>query len=238
MPDKISTIIVDDEPLAQKGLKNYLDKVDYLALAGICENAYEAMEMLSKQPIDLMLLDIQMPGITGIQLLKSLDKKPLTIIISAYPDHALESYELDVIDYLIKPVSFERFTRAVRKAREFYNFRKGDCDNDALTYMFVKCIKNIEKVYIDDILYIESLHNYIAINTTNKKFISYQTLKNFQLLLPPNRFVKIQKSFIVAIDKIDAIENGKVNINGKLISISRSMKAGLHGLHKVANRGN
>jgi DNA-binding LytR/AlgR family response regulator len=224
MQNKMKVIIVDDEPLSQKGIKKYIEKTDFLELIGICDNAFEAMQILEQKTVDVLLLDIEMPNFTGIQLLKSLATKPLTIIISAYSEFALDGYNLDVIDYLVKPVSYDRFYKALNKAHEYYSLKKMVQINDTLNYLFVKTNKKIEKVYFDDILYVEALHNYVAIYVLSGKIITYQTLKSIETQLPKNKFVRVQRSFIVAVEKVNAIETNKLIIANQSISVSRTIK--------------
>jgi DNA-binding LytR/AlgR family response regulator len=225
MSDKLRTILVDDEPMASKGLAKYIEDVKFIELVAIYENAMDANEGLNDHKIDLMFCDIQMPKITGLQFLKTLKNKPITIITSAFPEYALEGFELDVIDYLIKPISFERFLKAANKAKEYFdlnNDRRIQSVNEG--FFFVKCDKKIEKVYFDEILYIESLHNYVAIHTLTKKLTAYLTLKNIEESVPPDKFIKVQKSFIVSLSKISGIEDDQVVVNSKHISISRTNK--------------
>ena len=225
MSEKLKTILVDDEPLAIKGLTKYVSEIKFIELAATCENAMDANEALKAQQIDLMFLDIQMPKITGLQFLKTLNTKPITIITSAFPDYAIEGYELDVIDYLVKPISFERFLKAANKAKEFfdlYHNKKTSVTNKE--FFFVKCDKKIEKVFFEEILFVEALHNYVAIYTLSKKLVAYLTLKNIEESLPRQKFIKVQKSFIVSISKISGIEEGEVVIQNKKIPISRNNK--------------
>lgn len=223
----LKTIIVDDEPLARKGLVKYVNQHPKLSLTSVCENAFEAMEILQQQPIDLMLLDIEMPKLNGIDFLKTLPESPLTIIISAYPDHAVTCFELDVIDYLIKPVAPARFTKAVEKACDYHLMKMDKKPAAEKRYLFIKTNKLIEKVMFDDILYVEALHNYVAIHTNAKKIITHQNLKQVELMLPQEQFVRIQKSFIVGINHITAIAEGKIEINNAQLPISRSLKSSL-----------
>jgi DNA-binding LytR/AlgR family response regulator len=225
MSDKLKTILVDDEPSASKGLAKYIEDVKFIELVASYENAMDANEGLNQHKIDLMFLDINMPKITGLQFLKTLKNKPITIITSAHPEHAIEGFELDVLDYLIKPISFERFLKAANKAKEYFdlsNEKKGtDSSSD---FFFVKCEKKIEKVFFEEILYIESLHNYVAIHTEQRKLMAYLTLKNIEESLPAGKFIKVQKSFIVSLSKISGIVDDEVVVNSKNISISRSNK--------------
>ncbi len=225
MSEKLKTIIVDDEPVALRGIEKYVKEIKFLELVGVCENAIDANVMLNEHSVDLMFLDIEMPKITGLDFLQSLKYKPITIVTSAYPGFAVSSYEQDVIDYLVKPVPFERFLKAVNKAKAYYDLSqiKKELVNEE-EFIFIKCDKKIEKVFFDDILYIESLHNYVAVYTTSVKFITYLTLKNLEDTLPKSKFIKVQKSFIVSIDKVSSIDEGDVIIDKRRISISRANK--------------
>ncbi len=224
MSKQLKTIVVDDEPLAVRGLTKYIKEVKFIDLVSVCENAMDANETLTSQPIDLMFLDIQMPKITGLQFLKTLPVKPITIITSAFPEYALEGYELDVIDYLVKPISFERFVKATNKAKDYYDLNNIKKDTSSENFFFIKCDKKIEKLFFDELLYIEALHNYVAIYTLTKKFVVYLTLKNIEETLPQDKFVKVQKSFIVSISKITSVEEDEVIINSRKIPISRVNK--------------
>ncbi len=224
MSDKLKAIVVDDEPFAVKGLVNYINEVKFIELVGTFENAMDAGEALGKQQVDLMFLDIQMPELTGIDFLKSLKTKPLTVFTSAYPEYALEGYELDVIDYLVKPISAERFLKACQKAKEYYELQlsKKSTTNSEDSF-FIKCDKKIEKVLYDDILYVEALHNYVAVYTHSNRLVTYLTLKNIEERLPKDRFIKVQKSFIVSFSKVKGIEDGNVIVESqKKIPISRT----------------
>lgn len=216
----IRCLIVDDEPLARKGLKEYVADVDFLELAGECDTALKAAAVLQAQQIDLMFLDIQMPRMTGLAFLRSLPQPPLVVITTAYPDHALEGFELDVLDYLLKPIPFDRFLKSVLKARSQLNLRQ----KDTADWFFIKCDNKLEKIAFGDVLYAEALQNYVAIHTTSRKFITYLTFKGVEDYLPAERFVKVHKSFIVAVDKIDSIEGNELLVGGHHIPISRNLK--------------
>ena len=230
MSEKLKTILVDDEPLAIKGLTKYINEISFIELIATCENAMDANEVINSNKIDLMFLDIQMPKITGLQFLKTLKTKPITVITSAFPEYALEGYELDVIDYLVKPISFERFVKAANKSKEYFDLNHPNYNqsvNKQTTneeFFFVKCDKKIEKVFFEEILFVEALHNYVAIYTLSKKLVAYLTLKNIEESLPRQKFIKVQKSFIVSISKISGIEEGEVVIQNKKIPISRNNK--------------
>lgn len=224
MSKKINVIIIDDEPLALEGMLSYVENIKYFEVIGCCENAMDALEILESRNVDLMFLDINMPKISGIDFLKTLKTKPLTIITSAYPEYALEGYELDIIDYLVKPFGFERFLKASNKAKDFFDCKQTEKVQKQENYIFLKCEKKIEKIFFKDILYIESLHNYIAIFTDKKRFVTYLTLKNIEDHLPKLDFLKIQKSFIVSKSKIESINEDNVVIRDKQIPISRLYK--------------
>lgn len=216
----IRCLIVDDEPLARKGLKEYIADVPFLELAGECDSPPKAAAILQSQPIDLMFLDIQMPRMTGLAFLRTLPQPPQVIITTAHADHALEGFELDVTDYLLKPVAFERFLKAVLKAKTQLDLR-GRTDSP---YFFIKCDNKLEKIAFADVLFVEALQNYVAIYTTARKFITYLTFKGVEDYLPAERFVKVHKSFIVAVDKIDSIEGSDLLIGEHQVPVSRNLK--------------
>ncbi|TKK66674.1 response regulator transcription factor [Ilyomonas limi] len=232
----IKCIVVDDEPLAQKGLEEYIKEVPFLELTAICDNAAQAFPILNNKQADLMLLDIAMPVLSGIDFLKSLSEPPAVIFTTAYPQYALQGYELDVIDYLVKPISFVRFVKAVTKARDFLN-EKGnrttiiDSEKD---FFFLKVNYQIEKIRYSDILFIEALQNYIAIHLADRKIVSYMTISNMEKQLPVSLFMRIHKSYIVALNKIDAISKNKVFIHNQHLPVSRTTKEKL--IHAVANK--
>lgn len=223
---KINCVIVDDEPFARKGLAEYISEIDFLDLKGQAENALVANNLLGQHKIDLMFLDIQMPKITGIELVKTLSHKPMVIFTTAYSEYAVQSYELDVLDYLVKPVSFDRFLKACNKAKEFFMLKSSNTAEQLSTgeYFFVKCDNGYEKVLYDDLLYAEAMENYVALHTTTKKLISYLTFKSVEDYLPAQKFMKVHKSFMVAIDKIQGLSGNEIKIGKTTIPISRSLK--------------
>lgn len=218
----ITCIIVEDEPLARNLLTEYVKKIPSLQLVAACSNAMEAMEKLRAAPVDLMFLDIQMPEITGLTLLKVLQKKPMIILTTAYSEYALESYEFNVIDYLLKPITLERFLIAVDKVNERYNHQhKTAPDNkaDAAPYMFVKEGTRLVKVQLDDILYVEGLKDYVTIYTKEQKVIALQRLKTLETQLPSGRFIRIHNSYIVSLQAIKAIHKNEVQIGDTMLPI-------------------
>lgn len=220
----MNCIIIDDEPLAQKGLESFVQEIPYLNLVATCDNVRMALDELSKQRVDLLFLDIKMPKITGIEFLKSMKNPPLTIITSAYTNYALESYEFNVIDYLVKPIPFERFLKAVDKAQEYLKLKMGQGHATQEDYCFIRCDKRYEKIFFDDIIYIEALQNYIVIFAKDRKLISYLTMKNMEEYLPADRFIKVNKSFIVPIAKVDNISGNMIQIGAHSFTIGRPFR--------------
>lgn len=228
---KIRCIIVEDEPLARSLMQRHVEKVPYLELAGSFGDPVEAVEFLRETSVDLMFSDIQMPGITGISLLKILQHPPLVIFTTAYSEYALEGYELNVVDYLIKPISFERFLKAVEKVALRLSGSNtvpappaGGQEED---FIFVKDGTRYVRIDLSDILYIEGLKDYVAIHIPGKKVVSLQTMKSLESVLPRNRFIRIHNSYIVALPAIDALDKEKVQIGNIFLPVSDSYKKGL-----------
>lgn len=222
----ITSIIIDDEPLARKGLREYIQDVDFLSLRGEFDNPLSASTVLEEENIQLIFLDIQMPKLTGIQFLKTLIKAPPVILTTAFPQHALEGFELNALDYLLKPISFDRFLKAANKAKEFYELRQQNMTgNEKLTdHFFIKSDNRLVKILFDDILFVEALQNYVLIYTTSKKYITYLTFHAVQDYLPAHLFLKTHKSYIISISKIDSIDGNEVRIGDHHIPVSRNLK--------------
>ena len=226
---KISCIIIDDEPLARKGLREYIADTGFLELAGEFDHALQAMDMLGSGSVRLLFLDIQMPKITGIDFLRSLKNPPQVIFTTAYPQYALEGFDLNALDYLVKPVSFDRFLKAALKAREYYELRQGGAQQEASLvsgqdYFFVKADNKLVRIQLDEILFVEALQNYVTIHTVNGKYITYLTFKSMEDYLPADRFLKTHKSYIVSASKIDSIEGNDIRMGDRHIPISRNLK--------------
>ena len=221
---KLNCIIIDDEPLAINVIKNYLEQINDIDIVGTCSNAIEGFELLKKEQIDLIFLDINMPILDGISFIKTLDVKPLIIITSAHEEFAVESFELDVLDYLVKPIPFPRFLKAINKAIKQSNKHKpGQFNSIERPYIFLKIDKKkLKKIYLDEILVVESLKDYLKINTVTERYIIHQTLSSFTDQLPSNKFIRIHRSFTIAMDKIDAIEGNSVEIGGVRYMIGRT----------------
>ena len=223
-------IAVDDESLALDLLEDNIRKVPFLALVKRCKNAFEAHEVVMKENIDLMFLDIQMPGISGVQFLQSISNPPLVIFITAYEQFALQGFNLDVVDYLLKPVPFDRFLKAANKAHEFFTLKNAAPSTTLSEYLFVNSEYNLVKINIRDIIYIEGLKDYIKIFIANatRPIITRLSMKSIEEKLPPDRFVRVHKSFIIAIDKIISIRKGKISINNVHVPISEHYKENLY----------
>lgn len=216
----MNVIIVDDEPLAQDVLETYIGQLPNLTLVQKCNNALEANEALNNHDIDLIFLDIQMPQITGIEFVKSLSNPPLVIFTTAYSNYAVDGFELNAIDYLLKPISLDRFMKAVNKASEQHDLRNqessfGGSDHGDDNFVFVKADKKLIKVNFSDILYIEGLKDYVIIRLEASRVITLQTMKSLEEKLPDNQFRRIHRSYIVALDKIQAIVGNMVELTEK-----------------------
>ncbi len=216
----IHTLIVDDEPLALDVLETYLEKMPELRLVRRCNNAFEALQALQQEDIDLLFLDIQMPQLTGIDLLKTLADPPLVIFTTAYPNYAIEGFELNATDYLLKPISLERFVKAVNKATEqierkrrehAYEVQMGDAED----FIFVKSDKRFVKVKFSEVIYIEGLKDYVIIRTEKGRIITLQTMKSLEDKLPQRLFRRVHRSYMVNIDKVEAILGNMVEVMEK-----------------------
>lgn len=221
---KIKCIIVDDEPVARKIIREFVEEVNFLTLAGEFENALKAESFLRNNPAEIVFLDIEMPKLSGLDWLKKSTAKPLVILTTAFPEYALEGYELDIIDYLLKPVSFSRFLKAAQKAKDYISMKNAGHLSAEPSWLFVRSDKRIEKIEPDEILYIESTGNYINIHVKDKSIIAYLTLKGIESELPPAGFIKIHQSFIVNFSRIEAIEGNQVKVNNKMLPLGRSYK--------------
>jgi two-component system LytT family response regulator len=229
----IRCLIVDDKPLAIDILKDYISKISFFELVYSTQNPLEAIEYVHKNQADLIFLDIQMPELNGIQFMKILNGKCKVILTTAYTDYALEGYEHDVIDYLLKPVSFERFCKAAEKARrsiematnqKIFTENIGESNPTLPNCIFVKREYKIERVLFDTILYIKARQNYIAIVTETGQIMSLQNIKTIEVKLPPNKFARVHKSYIVSLDKINTIERSGIRIRNSIIPIGDSYR--------------
>ncbi len=210
----LKCLIVDDEPLAREALKGYCYEITSLEVIGVCKNVRQAQAFLQENHVDILFLDIQMPIITGIEWLKTQKSLPPVIMTTAYSEHALESYNFNVIDYLVKPISLKRFKQAVDKACDLM------CNKAPESHLFVKQNKVIKKVKLSTILYVKAEQNYVKIITTTETHVMHSTLKGIQFLLPEKDFIKTHKSFLVALHKIDKISGNKVFIKEHILPLS------------------
>lgn len=221
----IRTILIDDEPLARKGLKEYIEDVDFLQLTGTFEDPLKAMKIFSEGQVQLVFLDIQMPRLNGLDFLKTLKQPPPVIFTTAYPQYALEGFELNAIDYLVKPISFDRFLKAVLKVKEYYELRqKNTIETQKEDFFFIKADNKLVKIFFDEILFVEALQNYVAIHTTARKYLSYLTFRSIEDYLPADRFIRTHKSYMVSAARIDNIEGNDIRIGDHHIPISRANK--------------
>lgn len=224
---QLNCIIIDDEPLARKGLKEYIADVDFLHMAGEFENPLKATQVLSSGNVQLVFLDIQMPKISGLDFLKSLQQAPPVIFTTAFPQYALDGFDLNALDYLVKPISFDRFLKAAMRAKEYYEVRKKNTAAEAIQsaeYFFIKADNKLVKIEYDEILFVEALQNYVTIQTIGKKYITYLTFKSVEEYLPTDKFIKTHKSYIVSASKIDTIEGNDIRIGNHHLPISRNLK--------------
>lgn len=224
--NKLRALIIEDEPLAMEGLKSYIQEVDFVTVCETCDSALDAYSAIETHEPDLIFLDIQMPKLTGIDFLKTLKKPPMVIFTTAYHNYALQGFELDVVDYLVKPYPFDRFLKAVNKARELQQLQGRMLMERAEKedHFYVKTDHRYERINFQDILYIEGMENYVSIHTSKGRIITMMTMKSVEETLIDADFIRIHKTYIVAIDKIEAIDGNQVVIAGKKIPISRQRK--------------
>lgn len=213
----MKAIAIDDEPIALEIVQSHASKVPYLDLKAVFTDAFKAMEYLQKENIDLVFLDIKMPDISGIDFYQSLSKKPLLIFTTAYSEHAATSFEMDAVDYLLKPFSLSRFIKGCNKAFELYNFRNSNSESD---YLYVKTGYEQVKLLFEDILYLEASGNYVTFVLKDKSILSRSTFVEATNLLPADKFIRVHRSFIVALNKIDKLERSQVTINNIRIPVS------------------
>ena len=223
--NKLNCIIVDDEPLAREILIDFAGRVPFLKVTAQCKNAFETMEALKNHPVELIFLDIQMPDLTGLQLYQSLAEKPMVIFTTAYSNHAVEGFEVDAVDYLVKPFSFQRFVKAVNKAEALLNMKQ---TNRASTmpsdFIFVKDGNKTVKIVLDDIQYLEGMKDYVKIVLPDKYILTLISMQKMLDKLPADQFVRIHRSYIVPLSKIDHIERNRLVIGEKWIPIGKNYK--------------
>lgn len=231
---KTNCLIVDDEPLARDLMRSHIEKLENFEIVAECGDAMKALQELRNHKVDLMFMDIQMPQITGIEFLKTLKHPPKVIITTAFREYALDGFELDVVDYLLKPITFERFLKSINK---YYQIAQEEILQSTPVYtenhveeafIYVKENKKVVKVHLNEILYVEGLSEYVQIYTENKKIITKTSMSNMEDKLPGSGFIRIHKSYIVSIPKIEAFTAHSIEIPGKELPIGRSYKNAVH----------
>jgi len=227
----MNCIAIDDEQLSLDLIEDNIKKIPFLTLVKKCTSVFVSIQTLNSEKIDLIFLDIEMPDMNGLQMLKTISSKPMVILITAYDKYAMQGYELDVIDYLLKPVSFDRFVKAANKALEYLSHKtETPASQIQKNCIFIKSEHKIIKVNLSDINYIESLKDYIKIYCGTKPIMTLMSLKAIESALPSDRFIRVHRSYIIAVDRITYISNDKVFINDTGIPISTSYKDNILGL--------
>jgi DNA-binding LytR/AlgR family response regulator len=237
MPKQINNrplkcLIVDDEPGAIEGIVNYINKLDFLEVAGACFSAIEAAETLRLKEIDLMYLDINMSDLSGLEFLESLKKAPLTIITTAYSEHALAGFRLNVVDFLLKPISFQRFFQAAQKTLEIFRSRISlqNSENESGSDIYIRQGDSFIRILRKDILYVESMQNYIKIHLEGKTHLIHRTMSSMENIFPEGTFFRIHKSFLVNVSHIESISGGRVCVKGKELPLSRHRREALFNM--------
>jgi DNA-binding LytR/AlgR family response regulator len=225
----MTCLIVDDNKMARMAMKKLVEQVGDLELVSECENAMEAYNIINKQKIDLLLLDIEMPGMDGIELTKNLGKKrPFIIFTTAKTDYAIDAFELNVVDYLVKPIELSRLVKAVDRVKEAVDSNKQEVEVKEKDFVFVKDSGILKRVSVDNIQYLEAMGDYVKIFTHQKFHIVHATLKSIEEKLPLSKFMRVHRSYIVALNKIDFIEEGVININGSNVPVADAYKTALN----------
>ncbi|MES2005585.1 MAG: LytTR family DNA-binding domain-containing protein [Bacteroidota bacterium] len=223
---KLKCIIIDDEPIARKVLAEFIEEIDYLELTGQADNPLKAITLINEQEIDILFMDVNMPKINGIDFLKNSKLRASVIMTTAYADYAVEAYGLEVLDYLVKPIAFERFLKACNKAKELKELKK---TNDISAkkpndHFFIRCNNQLEKIFYDELIYAEAMMNYVMLHTLSKKMMVYVTIKSLEEQLPEDTFIKVHKSFIVNMRRVKSIEGNILDIGIEKIAISQALR--------------
>lgn len=234
----MKTLIIDDEPLAREGMSDYVNQVDFLELVGTAEDALEALKFLRNQEVDLLLLDVNMPKISGIDFLKTLQNPPIVILTTAYPSFALEGYKLNVLDYLVKPITFSAFLTSALKAKKQFDLLQQkpsaapakDNPQPDKSFFFIKSEGKTEKVVLSELLYAEAMQNYVHFYTERGKFTALLPLKNIESELPEPRFVRVHKSYIANLEKVTTIDGNTLLIGKHRVPVSRNKIAEVSAL--------
>lgn len=224
----INCLVIDDEPLARHSIIDFIEKIDFLEVIGSCASALEASEYVQKGLVDLLFLDINMPYLSGLEFLDSLERPPMVIFTTAYSEHALEGYRLQIVDYLLKPITFQRFYQASLKAQQLFSLTASAKQQvPADPFLYIRQGEGFQKISWMNILYIEGMQNYAKLHFKNQVLIIHQTMISLEETLPKEKFFRIHKSFLVNIDHIDSIAGGRLSINGQQLPISRTRREAL-----------
>ncbi|PSL49406.1 LytTR family two component transcriptional regulator [Chitinophaga niastensis] len=239
MEQRIKCLVVDDEPFAREIMETYIARLPYLELVAFCENAFDATDILQQHTVDLLFSDIQMPRINGVEMIRSLPNPPLVVFATAFPEYAIEGFELDVVDYLVKPFPFDRFLKAVTKAKNILHQKKEEsAKQQAAAHLFVKDNFKLTKVLFDDIYYVEGMKDYVKLVTKQKNIVTYMRMKNLEAILPSDRFIRIHKSYIVQANAIKAIMGNSAElVNNESIIIAKQYKQQLNKILGIAGAG-
>lgn len=225
----MKTLIVDDNKIARTTMKQLASQVKDLAVVGECENAMDAYNLLQKKQVDVILLDIEMPGMTGLELTKNLgNNKPIIIFTTSKKEYAAEAFELNVADYIVKPVTPARFIQAINKARDLIESNTAEVKINDDEFIFIRDSNIVRKLKLDDVLFAEAMGDYVKLHTAQKFFAIHTTLKTVEERLPSSKFLRVHRSYIVAIDKIDTIQDGALIINGKPLPVADTYRAALN----------
>ncbi len=222
--DKLKCLVVDDEDVAIDGIVDYMAGVDYLQLSGRCSSAMEAMNTLREQPVDLMFLDINMPRLSGLEMLESLDKPPLVILTTAYSEYALDAFRLHVVDYLLKPYTFARFVQATDRALERYRSQLSTGSDTPEREMYIRQGDSFVRIVPDEIVLVEAMQNYLKLHLADRTFVIHQTMASLEHMLPVERFYRVHNSFLVNVGRIESISGGRLFVGGKEIPLSKHRK--------------
>ncbi len=231
--NELTCLIIDDEELARTLLENYVDRLPYLKLVGKCSNPIEALQLLQGQSVDLIFLDIQMPEMIGTDFIKTLSQKPMVVFTTAYAEYALEGFELNVVDYLLKPFPFERFLQAVNKASDLAKLKNKVVSNPTevlgnptseKNYILVKSEHKVHRITYNEIQYIQSMREYVAYYTPSGRILSLGSLKKLEVDLPPTQFLRIHKSYIISREKVSTLEGNMVHIGKEKVPIGASYR--------------
>lgn len=220
----MNCLIVDDSKIARTAIKKLIQKVGFLTLQGECESPEEAFNYLKAHDVDLIFLDVELPGMSGLELIRTMEKRPMVILVTSKKEYAVEAYELNVVDYLVKPVSLPRFLSAVNRAKELNASNDQQIDVSDKNYIFVRSNSTLSKIMLDDILYIQALGDYVNIFTFEKKYTVHLTLRTLEERLPASKFFRLHRSYMAAIDHIDTVEENTAYIHGNPVPVGELMK--------------